>query len=579
MRLDRNKFGFTLAEVMVVLLVLSIIFAAFAPLVTKRRASSNRSKYAVWNWAEKTDSTSGPRNAYYEPGDTSYTGTALFGITPETGADVSALSPDSSRVVIRSLANLNSNQIQRQVQFRYGGTSDSTLAGTWLMDMKNVLLGGSYTNMKYNRFTTYLARNNLAIGYNALNSMGSGTVTTSAKDNVGVGYEAGKSISNNDQNNTYVGYQAGANSTGKRGRTFIGSKAGTSNSGNYNTAVGYQAGTSSSGNYNTFIGVNSGLNATGSYNYGQGYNALKSLTSGSYNVAIGSGALQNLTTGSNNVAIGYNACSQVTTGSYKTCIGANSGPKSNTTAAYLGGITDDVQRTYIGSTPKEYYGGDAVLEIHNVGGTNDVLANSPSVRSNTTTVINGNLIVRGRLFFTSGTKLYAVDNTVDVLASDLKNGLGYRKGHNSSRPCSDQTSDYYNKSYCPTLQSTSDRRLKNIGSKNNDGLDKISQLKVFNYNFKADKNRTPQVGVIAQQLQKVFPNAVFEGEDGYLKIRWDEIFYSSINAIVQLDKKIVKLVQQATNLENKITKLEKQNSELKLQVADLTNRVEALKKK
>jgi uncharacterized coiled-coil protein SlyX len=80
-------------------------------------------------------------------------------------------------------------------------------------------------------------------------------------------------------------------------------------------------------------------------------------------------------------------------------------------------------------------------------------------------------------------------------------------------------------------------------------------MNVYNFTFKADKNKTPQVGVIAQDLQKIFPNAVITGEDGYLKIRWDEILYSAINAIKELDKKIITIAEKIQNNTNEILKL------------------------
>ena len=91
--------------------------------------------------------------------------------------------------------------------------------------------------------------------------------------------------------------------------------------------------------------------------------------------------------------------------------------------------------------------------------------------------------------------------------------------------------------------------------------------------------KRPQVGVMAQDLQKVFPNSVFKGPDGFLKIRWDEMFYAAINAIKELDKKITALVQRTTNIETQIAELENQNTELKAEVLNLTNRVEKLKNK
>ena len=50
MKFNNKKKAFTIAEIMVVLLILTIIFAAFAPLMTKRRLMSTSNRYMVWTW-------------------------------------------------------------------------------------------------------------------------------------------------------------------------------------------------------------------------------------------------------------------------------------------------------------------------------------------------------------------------------------------------------------------------------------------------------------------------------------------------------------------------------------------------
>ena len=103
---------------------------------------------------------------------------------------------------------------------------------------------------------------------------------------------------------------------------------------------------------------------------------------------------------------------------------------------------------------------------------------------------------------------------------------------------------------------TSDRRLKYVGKENTSGLDKIRQLKVFNYTFKKDTKKEPHVGVIAQDLQKVFPNAVKKGADGFLTIRMEDMFYAVINAIKELDAKYQAQEKRINELEKRIEKLE-----------------------
>lgn len=598
----RNKSAYTIAEVMIVLLILTVIFAAFAPIITKRKLSSYKSSNAIWN---KYNETKG-FDAYFDPSNTKNTGTAFFGVKPDShGAVTSTLTP-LSRVVIRSGPVTSGNKLQRQIQFRFGrlsGNADEKkygkFAGTWLMDRQNVLLGGAYPNID-NTPDNIEARDNVAIGYQSMNAL------KNAQGNTALGLSAlSENISG--KYNTAIGYNAGS-ALHESYNTYIGAGAGEKASGSRNTAVGYQAGYENSGSVNVFVGANAGRTGSGSYNVGIGYDALRSV-SGDYNVAIGTGALKNLTTGSYNTAIGYNACQYVTTGSHKTCIGYNSGPGANTQTSYmsatgswsrgqtvsdyLGSKTDNLERTYIGGRPYNY-GGDAVMEIHNVGGTNSNLINNPGVKSNTTTVINGNLIVRGRTIMTIGSKLWSFVE-VDPKGSSAEHSMGYYSNDRGGVWISPNQQDYagcynadvpilgnitlnFNGGVC--LDSTSsDRRLKNIGTRSLAGLKELNQLKIYDYTFKNDKSKHSQIGVMAQDLQKVFPNSVFEGPDGYLRIRWDEMFFASINAIKELDRKIVSLVNRATKVETQIAKLEQENISLKTQVDALSVRVEKLKNK
>lgn len=597
----RNKSAYTIAEVMIVLLILTVIFAAFAPIITKRKLSSYKSSNAIWN---KYNETKG-FDAYFDPSNTKNTGTAFFGVKPDSHGSVTSTLTPLSRVVIRSGPVTSGNKLQRQIQFRFGrlaGNADEKkygkFAGTWLMDRQNVLLGGAYPNLD-NTPDNIEARDNVAIGYQSMNAL------KNAQGNTALGLSAlSENISG--KYNTAIGYNAGS-ALHESYNTYIGAGAGEKASGSRNTAVGYQAGYNNSGSVNVFVGANAGRTGSGSYNVGIGYDALRSV-SGDYNVAIGTGALKNLTTGSYNTAIGYNACSEVTTGSHKTCIGYNSGPGANTQTSYmsetgswsrgqtvsdyLGSKTDNLERTYIGGRPYNY-GGDAVMEIHNVGGTNSNLINNPGVKSNTTTVINGNLIVRGRAMMTIGSKLWSFVE-VDPKGSSAEHSMGYYSNNNVGTILAGNQQDYtvcydtkVNTGILPVklkggvcLDSTSsDRRLKNIGTRNLAGLKELNQLKIYDYTFKNDKSKHSQIGVMAQDLQKVFPNSVFEGPDGYLRIRWDEMFFASINAIKELDRKIVSLVNRATKVETQIAKLEQENISLKTQVDALSVRVEKLKNK
>lgn len=565
-----KKHAYTLAEIMLVLLVLSIIFAACAPFFTKRAMKT--ASGAVW----ESDRQNTTLNAYSFSGSPDHRGQFFFGISPATEDDIKTAYSPLAKLVIRS-GPVISDKVQRQIQFRYkrNSTEDKgDFAGSWLDVNSNMLIGGAYPSISTD--VSNGAKNNTSIGYMALNSISTGSTNTA------VGYNALAAVSTH-KNNTAVGYRAGEKITNKN-NTFIGANAGLkATSAAENVYVGYSAGENSTGSNNVFIGAYAGNDNISNNNTAIGYYALKS-GGGTENTAIGAYALSNLIAGTGNVAIGYNACGELTSGSYKTCIGANSGPHENTTSTnYLktkdGG--DSHQRTYIGSKPQNF-GGDAVLEIHNVGGSNSKLlmhvGRSANTLSNTTTVINGNLIVKGRPYFTVGQNLYHFS---DQIYLDNKRGTSAVRYYGATGPgyasCASNQYTYSFSGVCVNLNTTSDRRLKNIGTRSLAGLKELNKLTVYNFTFKNDPKKAPHVGVMAQDLQKVFPNSVFQGEDGYLRIKWDEMFYATINAIKELDKKIVALVKRTTNAETQISKLERENTVLKSQVDSLTARVNKLK--
>ncbi len=129
------------------------------------------------------------------------------------------------------------------------------------------------------------------------------------------------------------------------------------------------------------------------------------------------------------------------------------------------------------------------------------------------------------------------------------------------------------------LQATmSDERKKNILSDSTAGLKEINALEVKNYTYKDDKNNTPHVGVIAQQLQKVFPNSVIEGNDGFLRIKTEEIFYAMVNSIKELCSKLQDLTAKISGLDKRITELETQNKMLLEQNKAFEKRLEKLEK-
>ena len=108
----------------------------------------------------------------------------------------------------------------------------------------------------------------------------------------------------------------------------------------------------------------------------------------------------------------------------------------------------------------------------------------------------------------------------------------------------------------------SDARLKDVSGESVAGLKEINALKIKNYTYKADKNKTPHVGVIAQELQKVFPNSIIEGADGYLRIKQEEMFFAMVNAIQELDVQDKELKKQIPKVNKDIKAVVQKNKAL-----------------
>ena len=98
---------------------------------------------------------------------------------------------------------------------------------------------------------------------------------------------------------------------------------------------------------------------------------------------------------------------------------------------------------------------------------------------------------------------------------------------------------------------------------------RIKQLKVFNYTFKKDETKTPHVGIIAQDLMKVFPKAVKLNGDGFYITRTEDILYALVNAVKELDTKITALFKKDSEKDLKIKALEAKNKELEIRIQKL----------
>lgn len=142
---------------------------------------------------------------------------------------------------------------------------------------------------------------------------------------------------------------------------------------------------------------------------------------------------------------------------------------------------------------------------------------------------------------------------------------------------SSQSINYPTSAYCPQLKLSDIRTKENI-SENKDALDKIMYVMPYNYTYKADKDNTPQVGVMAQDLEKYLPNSVSRDDKGYLSIRWDELFYVTINSVKDLDAKITGLNSSVDLVEKDSAMLAKEQKSTRNRIKEISKRIDKLEK-
>ena len=362
---------------------------------------------------------------------------------------------------------------------------------------------------------------NTAVGASALNA------TNTIGDCTAFGYQALKLTTG--KQNTAVGSNAGASMTSGEGLAAFGWNAANLNTADNVTALGH----------NTL-----GVNTTGANNTAVGNAALNVNTTGGSNTAVGRQALVANTTASNNTAVGYQALYSNTTGTQNTAIGREAG-KNITTANYncfvgdgAGTSTTGARNTFIGQGA-----GNAVT----TGANNTIIGGysgngSPLGNTGSSFIVfadgNGNV----KQFWHSDGYWEYVSNTQLRLPSTGGTGyIGYLADSSSIQISYNSTGNGVRLTSGATSWSTwSDQRLKNVTGTYTAPLADISQLQPIKFTWKSDEENKPQVGILAQSVQPVVPEAVEEGtisledETKYLTVRYTELIPLMVAAIQEL---------------------------------------------
>jgi hypothetical protein len=90
---------------------------------------------------------------------------------------------------------------------------------------------------------------------------------------------------------------------------------------------------------------------------------------------------------------------------------------------------------------------------------------------------------------------------------------------------------------------SSDVRLKDVGTNFTPGLEALEDIQPVHYHYKSDNplklpSDPEYISVVAQQVKAAVPEAVQQNEDGYLVVNNDPIIWTMVNAIKELDQNI-----------------------------------------
>jgi hypothetical protein len=99
--------------------------------------------------------------------------------------------------------------------------------------------------------------------------------------------------------------------------------------------------------------------------------------------------------------------------------------------------------------------------------------------------------------------------------------------------------------------SASDERLKDIIEPITDAANKVSTLRAVIGKYKTDEEGTRRSFLIAQDVQKILPEAVSENSEGYLSLAYSDTIPLLVAAIQEQQTLIENLTTRLTALENK----------------------------
>lgn len=459
----------------------------------------------------------------------------------------------------------------------YGPVKYANAAPTYngVQQKYNIAIGSMAGRLGYRPLSAFAAIKNISIGYYSGN-YGYGQAGNNGRDmqmeNISIGTYSG--LNNAYSNTVNIGVFAGGRSSNnkndyheiKESNINIGHYAGANNDSDsltYNSAlissegqnvkIGNYAGVNNFGlSRSVTIGSFAGFGARGSYFKNGGTLGASTVTAIGYYAMYGASS-------SNAVAIGAYA-GAFSAGSDAIMIGKKAGYNNNGVNNILIGQYAAAGTSLSNSIAIGFEAGKLS------GGSNNVFIGYGAGHFGSSHVTGSNKYIL--LPYSSST--FQSDTGYRFNLSSKRPQMIIGPGHGAPGGASFNNTIlllYANKVYARQTSMTlfsSDRRAKENIIKAKYGINEIRKINTYTFNFKSDKTKNVQVGLIAQEVQKYIPEAVKENiYTGKLMIDFDWILFPVANAIKDVDKTLTQMnkdliaqAKQLVSLEKHVDKLE-----------------------
>jgi len=403
-------------------------------------------------------------------------------------------------------------------------------------------VGSSNTAVGYSTLSVNTADNNTAVGFETLQN------NTTGFDNTAHGADALASNTTGAQNaamgantllsnttgfaNTAMGTQALNNNTTGRLNTATGFSALNLNaSGSNNTADGFQALFANTANNNTAQGFEALFkNTVGSNNTADGQQALASNTAGIDETAIGGLALTHNTNGNFNTAAGFQALNANSTGARNTGAGVNALLKNTSGQSNSAVGVNAMFNNTIGSNNIAL--GDSAGSSLTVGNNNIEIGN-PGLAAETNAIRIGRQGTQTQTYI-AGISGAAVTGTDVVVNASGRLGIVM-----------------------------SSARYKHDVHSMGEASEGLARLRPVAFRYNDDNQGLRQYGLIAEEVEQVYPELVTRGADG--KVNSVRYYMLTPLLLNELQKQIKENAQQSELLRRQSAEIRNMAARMALQ--------------